>query len=158
MGRPAPVLLVDIPPEAGIKELMDDHSDPYHEEATKIITEEETPLRTQIRAECEGKRITPEIVMAVIEVESKGNPQAIGDGGDSLGLMQIQPKWHRARMERLGVDDLLDPEQNIKVGVDILEELLEKYQDIDAALTAYNVGHDDGSRDYANRVRKEMEK
>ena len=44
-------------------------------------------------------------------------------------------------MARLGCFDLLDPEQNVTVAVDLLAELLEKYEgNIEMALTAYNMG------------------
>ena len=50
----------------------------------------------------------------------------MGDVHESFGLMQIQPKWHEDRMRRLGVTDLLDPEQNVRVGADLLSEHLSK--------------------------------
>lgn len=99
-----------------------------------------------------------EIIRAVIKIESGGDPDAIGDGGEAIGLMQIQPRWHKARMERLGVTDLTDPEQNVLVGCDYLAELLTKYGgDYTAALTAYNAGNAEAQTDYAARVFAEME-
>ena len=81
-----------------------------------------------------------ELVLAVIERESNYNPDAIGDGGDAYGLMQVQPKHHKARMERLDVTDLLDPYQNVRVGIDYLAECLREYETLDEALTVYNAG------------------
>lgn len=81
-----------------------------------------------------------ELVLAVIERESNYNPDAIGDGGDAYGLMQVQPKHHKARMEKLGVTDLLDPYQNVRVGIDYLAECLREYETLDEALTVYNAG------------------
>ena len=83
-----------------------------------------------------------ELVLAVIERETNYNIDSIGDGGDAIGLMQIQPKWHHARMERLGVSemDLLDPYANVLVGVDYLAECLREYETLDEALTVYNAG------------------
>lgn len=49
-----------------------------------------------------------------------------GDGGASVGLMQIAEKWQQERMEKLNCTDLKQPFQNVKVGVDILAELQEK--------------------------------
>lgn len=89
---------------------------------------------------CEEHHMEPEIVLGVIEHESDFNASAVGDNGNSLGLMQIQPRWHKERMERLGCDDLLDPYQNVTVGVDILAELLDAYQDTERALIVYNAG------------------
>lgn len=81
-----------------------------------------------------------ELVLAVIERETNYNPDAIGDGSDAYGLMQVQPKHHKARMERLGVTDLLDPHQNVRVGIDYLAECLREYETLDEALTVYNAG------------------
>lgn len=102
---------------------------------------------------CEEKQIDPAIIVAMCWKESTYTPGVVGDGGNSYGLMQIQPRWHYERMQRLGCTDLLDPYQNITVGVDYLCELLEQYGSIDKALTAYNQGHYSGTvTDYAKTV------
>ena len=79
-------------------------------------------------------------LLAVIEKESGYNADAVGDGEKSFGLMQIQPRWHKGRMDRLGVTDLLDPYQNIIVGADILKELSSKEKGDDWTIMAYNGG------------------
>ena len=104
-------------------------------------------LQDFIFAECEEKNINPAIIVSMIERESYYNPDCIGDGGDSLGIMQIQSKWHYERMQRLECMDLLDPYQNIKVGIDYLFELIEKENGLYWALMAYN-----GGADYADRM------
>ena len=44
-------------------------------------------------------------------------------------------------MDKLGVDDLLDPYQNVSVGIDFLAELIKKYDgNVEKALVAYNMG------------------
>lgn len=91
-----------------------------------------------LRAACEESGVTYELALAVIWKET-GYQNITGDGGDSVGYMQIQPKWHWERMNRLGVDDLSEPYGNFRVGCDYLAELLSKY-DTDKALTAYNTG------------------
>lgn len=116
-------------------------------------------LRDYIKTESKKRGLDYKVVYAVIEVESRWQADLVGDRGESFGLMQIQPRWHQKRMERLGVTDLLDPEQNVKAGCDLLAELIEKTNgDIDAALTIYNVGHDNGGREYAERVKEKFEK
>lgn len=100
----------------------------------------EEDLQKHIADLCEEYHIIPELVLAVIEQESQFNPEEIGDSGNSLGLMQIQPRWHSERMQRLGCDDLLDPYQNVIVGVDILAEKLAKGS-TEWALMAYNGGN-----------------
>lgn len=100
--------------------------------------------------------LDPGIVKAIIKVESGGDPNAVGDGGEAIGLMQIQPRWHKERMERLGVTDLTDPESNVRVGCDYLAELLNKYDwDYIAALTAYNAGTATAKTDYAEKILNE---
>ena len=98
--------------------------------------------------------IEPSLILAIIEKESSYNEAAVGDNGESYGLMQIQPRWHTARMDRLGVTDLMNPYQNISVGVDILAECIDRYDgDIGAALTAYNRGSYNGEvSEYAEDV------
>lgn len=95
---------------------------------------------------CNDKNISPALVMAIIERESSCNSACIGDYGNSFGYMQIYKKWHIDRMEKLGVTDLLDGKQNIKVGVDYLLELFQENPDATWVLNTYN-----GGRAYANR-------
>ena len=103
-------------------------------------------LQDYIIRESEQKGIDPAIVMAMIHRESDYQADTIGDNGDSFGLMQIQPKWHSERMERLGCTELLDPYHNVTVGIDYLCELLNKYDgDMAKALVGYNQGHYKGT-------------
>ena len=62
-------------------------------------------------------------VMAIAEVESDFDANLLGDGGDSIGMMQINTCWHTGRMEALGVTDLTDPVQCATVAIDYLLEL-----------------------------------
>lgn len=89
---------------------------------------------------CDEKGIKYPIAMAIIRTESRFDATCVGDSGNSLGLMQIQPRWHYERMERLGCDDLLDPYQNVAVGLDLFSDLLEEYGVVEYALMAYNGG------------------
>ena len=81
-----------------------------------------------------------ELVLAVIERESNYRHCITGDNGDSWGIMQIQPSQHEDRMERLEVASLLDPYQNVEIGIDYLAECLREYKTIEEALTVYNAG------------------
>lgn len=95
---------------------------------------------------CEQYNLNPKIVFAIIQKESRCTPNAKGDSGRSLGLMQIQPKWHKERMNRLGCTDLLNPYQNVRVGIDILVELYRGGRSNEWVLMAYN-----GGPGYANK-------
>ena len=110
-------------------------------------------LQLHIISEADKVGIDPAIVLAIAKKESTYNASAIGDGGDSIGLLQVQPYWHSGRMERLGCTDLLDPYQNVTVAVDYLSEQLSRYGSMGAALTAYNQGHYNGTvTQYAQTV------
>ena len=98
--------------------------------------------------------LNPDIIKALIEEESGWISSAEGDDGSSIGLMQIQERWHKDRMKRLGVTDLYNPEQNITVGCDILSELLNKYGNYKDALSVYNSGNIHDGRQYAERIIK----
>ena len=95
---------------------------------------------------CKDIHINPYMIMAMCERESQYNANAVGDSGRSLGIMQIQPKWHQERMDRLGCDNLLDARQNMMIGIDILIDLYSKCNDTAWVLMAYN-----GGEAYANR-------
>ena len=89
---------------------------------------------------CNNAGVDYATVLAIIETESWYHWDAIGKAQDK-GYMQIVQKWHEERMERLNCQDLLDPFQNVRVGVDYLAELLEKYNgSYEKALTAYQYG------------------
>lgn len=92
------------------------------------------------------------LALGLIEKETDFR-NIIGDDGASMGYMQVAEKWHRGRMERLGVADLFDPGGNFRVGLDYLSELYGKYGGWDMALTVYNMGHSPGYvTDYAKEV------
>lgn len=93
--------------------------------------------------------VCPELLMAIIETESSGNPYATD--GVSRGLMQITPKWHRDRMERLGVNDLYNAYGNILVGTDYLMELAGDYGELQYALDVYN-GNSKAKYNYENGI------
>lgn len=124
---------------------------------------EDIPLDAEVQDHiytvCEEKDIEPEIIFAMIWRESRYQVDILGDSGRAYGLMQIHPRWHSDRMERLGATDLLDPIQNVTVGIDILSEQLNRYGDIAKALVAYNAGSYRGTiTNYAKDVLAEAER
>lgn len=105
-------------------------------------------LQDHIFLECEFYDVDPALIISIIKKESEFRDWVIGDNGRSYGLMQIQERWHEERMDRLQVTDLLNPYQNITVGVDYFAELLDTEKGVEWALMAYN-----GGPSYANKLR-----
>lgn len=139
--------------------------------AEQIVTEPtetrayfDVPLSEEVQErifdECEKHDISPAVVVAMVERESKYNTYALGDDGRSFGLMQIQVKWHLQRMIDLNCTDLFDPCKNVTVGIDILAEQMDRYDgDIAKALTAYNRGSYSGTiTEYATSVLEQAKK
>lgn len=89
---------------------------------------------------CKNYGVDYEIVYALIEKESMFKWDAVGGNGRCFGYMQIQKQCHEERMQRLHCTDLLNPFQNVMVGVDYLAELKEKTQNTADMLAAYNYG------------------
>lgn len=108
-------------------------------------------LQNYIMYLCDEYCVSASLVMAVIERESSFDTSAIGDNGRSFGLMQIQEHHHSERMDRLGVDNLLNPYQNVLVGIDILAEKLANYDTVGEALTAYNAGDSGAYKHYFSK-------
>jgi len=82
-------------------------------------------------------RISPNLVLAMIEVESNFNAKATSNVG-ALGLMQLMPVWK----EKQGITcDLFKVDCNIKHGMQVFSFYEMEYgQDLEMALTAYNRG------------------
>lgn len=99
---------------------------------------------------CEEFEIPFTLALAVIDQETNYR-NITGDGGDSIGYMQIQPRWWRSKMDELGAQDLMAPEDNFRVGCSILSDLLDEYGNDADALTAYNSGRP-GTSPYASSV------
>jgi len=93
-------------------------------------------LRALAVAAARRHGLDPELVLAVIGVESAFRPEAVSPKG-AQGLMQLMPRT----AESLGVGDALDPEQNLDGGTRHLGSLLALYGgDVERALAAYNAG------------------
>nr|WP_240470589.1 lytic transglycosylase domain-containing protein [Halomonas halocynthiae] len=93
-------------------------------------------LLIRIYQEASIAGLPPELVMAVIQVESAFRADAVSSAG-ATGLMQIMPFW----VAELGlpIDDLKDPWRNLRYGCTILAHYLAvENGDMTRALARYN--------------------
>jgi soluble lytic murein transglycosylase-like protein len=94
------------------------------------------PIPDMVRTLAPEYRLDPDLVLAVVEAESNFNPEARSHK-NAQGLMQLIP----ATADRFGVDDVWDPEQNLRGGMAYLRWLLDEFDgDVVLALAGYNAG------------------
>ena len=104
------------------------------------------PLRYKeiVKGHARNYRLEPALVAAVIYQESRFRPTVRSKTG-AVGLMQLMPTTAKGIAARTGgtqfhVDDLLDPELNVRYGSWYLRYLIDRYGDEKTALAAYNAG------------------
>jgi soluble lytic murein transglycosylase len=110
------------------------------------------PLRYDsiVRGHARNYELEPALLAAVIEQESKFRSDAKSSAG-AIGLMQLQPATAKGIAIRTGgskfvLDDLYDPELNVRYGAWYLHHLMTKYRDERLALAAYNAGQENVDR------------
>ncbi|MDR1486905.1 MAG: lytic transglycosylase domain-containing protein [Deltaproteobacteria bacterium] len=100
-----------------------------------------------IHEAAKAHQVSPALIKAVIQAESRFNAQAVSSQG-AVGLMQILPSTARS----MGVSSPLEPYDNITAGVRYLKTLLKEFNDDEyLALAAYNCGPD-AIRRYGNNM------
>ena len=116
--------------------------------------DERIELLTLVHLEAARVELPPELVLAVIEVESNFDRYAVSVAG-ALGLMQIMPFW----LDEIGRpnDNLLHTDTNLRYGCTILRFYLDKEDgDLRRALGRYNGSL--GKRKYPNKVIDKLSK
>jgi len=115
-----------------------------------FVKDEKTRLfmLKQIHLEAKRAKLQPELVLALIEVESHFDSYAISKSG-AQGMMQIMPFW----LVEVGRpdDNLIDIKTNLRMGCTILKYYMKiEHNDLHKALARYNGSR--GSKVYSNKV------
>jgi soluble lytic murein transglycosylase len=113
----------------------------------RALREVTLPLRHEdiIRQQAAEKDLDPSLIAAVIYAESRFREGEVSEAG-ARGLMQVTPQTAREIANKSGgtefrVDDLFDPEINIRYGCYQLRALLDTFGGNEvAALAAYHAG------------------
>jgi soluble lytic murein transglycosylase-like protein len=116
----------------------------------RFINDEKTRLMMlkQIHFEARRVKLQPELVLALIEVESHFDSYAISKSG-AQGMMQVMPFW----LDEIGHpdDNLIKIKTNLRMGCTILKYYMDmENNDLHKALARYNGSR--GSRVYSNKV------
>lgn len=107
--------------------------------------------------------VDKELIQSVISAESAGKENAVSKAG-AKGLMQIMD----STAEDLGIENVFNPIENINGGTKYLKNMIDKFEDKDLALAAYNAGPSNilkygdippfpETKSYVNRVNKYLE-
>ncbi len=111
-------------------------------------------LLRKIHREATRAGLSPEVVLAVIEIESHFDPFAVSHAG-ALGIMQVMPFW-KNEIGRPD-DNLIDTDTNLRYGCTILKYYLDKEKGhLPDALARYNGSY--GKYWYPERVLLAWEK
>ena len=121
----------------------------------RFVKDEKTRLAMlrQIHFEASRSELQPELVLALIEVESHFDTYAISKSG-AQGMMQIMPFW----LDEIGRpdDNLIDMKTNLRMGCTILKYYMKmENNDLHRALARYNGSA--GSKVYSNKVLKALQ-
>lgn len=103
-----------------------------------------TDYLTVINNECMQYNIDPIEILSIIKAESNFKSDAVS-AKNAIGLMQITPETANWCAEKMGMgavsqSDLYVPKINIKIGIFYYNYLLERYNNINTAIAAYNGG------------------
>ena len=117
----------------------------YLKERRSGLSEAEIPqVAATIVRDANMRGIDPNLVIAVIHIESRGNTYALSPVG-AMGMMQIMPSTGEELAAQLdipwrGSQTLFDPVLNVRMGIAYLEQLESRYGSMKTALAAYNWG------------------
>lgn len=113
------------------------------------------PLEHQVFAflKCEELGVEYELVLGIIELESSFDASLVcsnSNGSVDRGYLQIN-SCREKELKKQGYTDLLDPYQNLEIGINIIADLLNRYEDEVVALESYNKGERGYKENYADK-------
>lgn len=112
----------------------------------EAVWRSDVPLSAELQSAlltiCDETGMDPLLALGLIETESGFQTDAVSPWGD-YGLCQLNQLYFPTD---------ITPEENMRLGISLLARNIEQYGSVAAGLTAYNRGHDDGSRAYASVV------
>ncbi len=131
--------------EKGATDPMLDRAIQYLKERRSGLSDTEiAQVAATIVREAEIHGIDPNLAIAVIHIESRGNAFALSPVG-AIGMMQIMPPTGEELAAQLdipwrGSQTLFDPQVNVRIGIAYLKQLESRYGHMATALAAYNWG------------------
>lgn len=120
----------------------------------EFVAYEDVPLPEDMQIfmqqECKELDLSYEFALALMETESSFDPDAVGDGGRSVGYMQInQCNWQRMA-DDYGLD-VSDEKENVAAGLRILRELFDQNTDPYYVILCYKAGIGNGAKLYEQK-------
>jgi hypothetical protein len=122
-------------PQARIREIFVPYKKAIARFNPKLKDDQLNAITNSILAFSWNYQVDPRLVVAIILTESGFKPNATSRVG-AMGLGQLMPGTARG----MGVADAYDPVQNIEASTRLIRGHLERYGDIQLALSAYNAG------------------
>ncbi len=101
--------------------------------------------------------VDPTLILAIMAIESSFNPFAQSAVG-AQGLMQVMTRVHDEKYQRYGgILAAFDPVANLKVGVQVLKECIQRAGSVEAGLRYYvGAGNLEDDNGYAGKVLAEQ--
>lgn len=109
-------------------------------------------LQRYIYEVCADENVPVSLIIAMIDKESKFNPEVVSKTGD-YGLMQINTINHEWLAEKYRTTDMLDPYQNVFCGIKMIGSYIQNYKDYGSALMVYNMGDYGAKRAWENGIK-----